>query len=156
MEDLGTPYSLKPYESGENKDLRAAMQQFVAAIAEDANADPRELAKSFAKEDRRLLVPLKVIASDSAPGGVQVEFTTVVGDEDRPVLHVYTEQEELPALQERIMPAPMEVEQLITDLMDEGFQGMMVDPNAPHSVTFYFMDKGYALYSTQKLMEAGE
>jgi|GEM_PF-2600787 len=132
-------------EAPDNSKLREAMAYFVGSdelLRED-------LLRRVVSEGTFVLVPMVLDPEDEdAPAS----FTTVGGD-TIDVLYVYTTPAELPELAADNTIMLLNLAELIMDLMEDGYTGVIIDPGAPHAVCIPFLNGRYSFYSSAKLDE---
>ena len=132
----------------DNSRIRAAMLRYVR----NPTAEEREiLAYAFADETMQVLVPM-----GEEPDGSMC-YTTVRDGDPHPVLYAYTAPEELPPLAENERVHLYSFIDLVLDMMkgDVKWNGIILDEDAEHSITHYFLPTGgYAMYGTRELIAA--
>ena len=107
-----------------------------------------DLLRRVISEGTFVLVPMLLDPDEDA----FPSFTTVVGDTGK-VLHVYTTPSELLELDADNTIMLLNLDELITDLLQMDYNGLIIDPNAPHAVCIHFWNGRYSFYSSAKLDE---
>ena len=130
-------------EAPDNSKLRAAMDHFV--VTGDMPCD--DLVAHILAEETFVLVPMFVDPVDPDAGAC---FTTITGGEGD-VLHVYTTRAELPELDADNTIMPLNLGELIWQLMHEDYNGLIIDAGTPHGVCVHFSEGGCSLHSYTKL-----
>ncbi|MFZ1691736.1 MAG: SseB family protein [Flavobacteriales bacterium] len=133
----------------DNARMRAAM---VAFVEDPTKEQGLELIRTMMAEKFTVIVPMVREADGSSV------FTTVVDATPHPVLHVYTAIEEIPEQEEDVELYQILFADLIVELIkgEERWNGVIVDPDAAHSITQYFPSTGgHMLLSTAAVRKAG-
>ncbi|MBK8228115.1 MAG: SseB family protein [Flavobacteriales bacterium] len=132
----------------DNARMRAAMMFFVENPTEERGF---ELIQTMMAEKFTVIVPMFFEADGTSA------FTTVVDGNPHPVLHVFTTVEEIPETEEGVELFQILFTELILTLIkgEERWNGVVVDPDAAHSITQYFPGTGgHMLLSTASLRKA--
>lgn len=135
-----------PPELPDTTKLRKALARYVAITDHD---DAIGLSLVLYSLKTFVLIPM----SQPIVDGVQrIAFEHVVEDVDMKVVHVYTALEELRPVPDRSLIIPYCFLKLVDEiLIPGGFTGLVVDPDAAHSVYIQFTPGGLRVIKPRSL-----
>ena len=145
---------MKPQLPSDHPDLNKELRAIMGRFAGEPEAYRMDLAYAMADDDLFLLAPVCDVEEEKG----DFSFTTVTEVEAGRILNVFTNATEVPPEMNgpgrEVFGFPFTL--FVWEAKALGFIAMVIDPDAPHSVTIHYEGEGFHVYSTQKLREAAE